>query len=169
MDAGLSGVGVGGSRDPRPKKGDRIGIGEQTHLAAPVPMRFFLHSQHNPFIHRCVGPPAGIQYYNFCTKLKWGRRAGTIGSMGGWACKLRHARRPASGPLHAFVDPLRVSRSYDRMYLYCSVGRFAGTLTSRISRTREVRTRPLSGCRNSRLISRPTKPAFSMADPQVDP
>ena len=152
-----------------PEKGDRIGIGEQTHLAAPVPMRFFLHSKHNPFIHRCIGPSTGIQYYNFCTKLRWGRRPGTIGSTGGRPCTLRHARRPASGPFHAFVDSLRVPGAHDCVHLYCSVGRLVGTLTLRISRTREVRTRPLSGWLNSRLISRPTKPIFNIAEPHVDP
>jgi len=83
MDAGLDGVGLGGSRDPRPKTGDRIGIGEQTHLAAPVPMRFFLLFQHNPFIHRCIDPFAGRPYYNFCTKLWWESGARTIGPICG--------------------------------------------------------------------------------------
>src|SRR5678809_382880 len=111
MDAGLDGVGLGGSRDPRPKTGDRIGIGEQTHLAAPVPMRFFLPFQHNPFIHRCIAPFPLSRYYNYWLRLKWQTGSGAIGSIGVQPCTLRHARCPASGPFYPSVDSLWVSRA----------------------------------------------------------
>jgi hypothetical protein len=40
---------------------------------------------------------------------------------------------------------------------------------SRMSRTRDVRTMPLSGWKNSILISRPMNRTLSMGVPQVDP